>query len=448
MEDVIYDRLMWIPIKDLPNRSFFEQELSLIPNVARGRKEAIKLYEYSGGYFGVPRRYGRMHFRALFDRSIDCTVDNVIDDWPELTWPKGTAFREGQERAVKLLYKKLQETDGGLFVAPCGSGKTLMTLALLSLLKRPAVVLTHQETLASQWHRDAKDFFPDIRLGHVQRDTQRFENCHVVTALFQTVYRRIDSLPADFFRFGGIVIIEEGHVVPAKTFETVLRQFYARFRLAISATFRRKDGLEPVWYWHIGKKLVEAKTAQLTGNFVQVNWTTNLSETLFRTGRNLNTAAFVSAIAKNHKRNHWLTQQALDASASGRRVLILSDRTEQCDELRKLCITEGLKKNRITSVGVFYKSMNADDLELLANKEIIIATYQKMGLGVDIPKLDTLFLATPRSDIEQFAGRIRRPVEKKPILIVDIVDSTPYCRLLAAKRKKMLLDLGFHARRA
>lgn len=50
-------------------------------------------------------------------------------------------------------------------------------------------------------------------------------------------------------------------------------------------------------------------------------------------------------------------------------------------------------------------------------------TYQMAAEGLDIPDLDTLYLATPKSDIEQSVGRILRKVDgKKRPIVVEFLD--------------------------
>jgi len=68
---------------------------------------------------------------------------------------------------------------------------------------------------------------------------------------------------------------------------------------------------------------------------------------------------------------------------------------------------------------------------------LVFGTYQYAKEGLDDPGLDTLFLATPKSDVEQPAGRILRIEEgKKTPLIVDFVDEeTPPCAASAQKRR-------------
>ena len=65
--------------------------------------------------------------------------------------------------------------------------------------------------------------------------------------------------------------------------------------------------------------------------------------------------------------------------------------------------------------------------------------------GLDIPKLDTLILATPMSDIIQSVGRILRVHdEKKEPIVVDIIDDrVKMCKKLYFLRNKTYLSKGW-----
>lgn len=90
------------------------------------------------------------------------------------------------------------------------------------------------------------------------------------------------------------------------------------------------------------------------------------------------------------------------------------------------------------------KTIGKDELEESKKAQIILATFAKMSEGTDIPTLDTLFLATPASDIEQVVGRIQRfEGAKKTLLVVDAYFDTKYNRSLRDKREEILKKLGF-----
>ena len=90
------------------------------------------------------------------------------------------------------------------------------------------------------------------------------------------------------------------------------------------------------------------------------------------------------------------------------------------------------------------KRMTKTQLEESKKCDIILATYGMMNEGTDIPALDTLFVCTPRADVEQVVGRIQRKKDgKKNLLVVDPVFQTPYCKALAHKRRKIYEKLNF-----
>ena len=52
---------------------------------------------------------------------------------------------------------------------------------------------------------------------------------------------------------------------------------------------------------------------------------------------------------------------------------------------------------------------------------LYLATYAFCSEGLDLPKLDTIIFATPRSSITQSMGRIMRSPDASP-LVIDLVD--------------------------
>ena len=75
---------------------------------------------------------------------------------------------------------------------------------------------------------------------------------------------------------------------------------------------------------------------------------------------------------------------------------------------------------------------------------ITIATYSLLEEGYDDPSLDTLILATPRSNIQQTIGRIERdhPDKDKPV-VFDFVDTFSLFPNMYWKRNKFYGTRGF-----
>jgi len=137
---------------------------------------------------------------------------------------------------------------------------------------------------------------------------------------------------------------------------------------------------------------------------------------------------------------------------------------------------EALTNEELFQVASYYRiqQKRRDKMKSLANEEytlaernrLIFATYHMMSEAIDLPPADTLILATPMSDVEQAAGRIRRfclpnpddPEKcehfcpwraedcpgKAPPVICDIVDSlVPLGSRRVGYRKEFYLGSGF-----
>jgi len=103
-----------------------------------------------------------------------------------------------------------------------------------------------------------------------------------------------------------------------------------------------------------------------------------------------------------------------------RKLLILSDRRAHLAMLKDM-----IEKNTAFTTGIYLGGMKQTVLAECAEKQIILATFAIASEGYDQPGLDTLLLASPRSDIVQSAGRILRdrPEDRRNVpLIIDIVD--------------------------
>ena len=439
--------LYWVDAKsiDLPK---VQAKLTGYVTDYNGNISPVKLWTLENGWLGVPREWGKKHFGNDY---LDETVRPDFT-WPSITFPECGGYWRGQQEAIDTVVQSFASgKTGALLEAPCGSGKTLMATDIASRLNTKTLIVVHKGDLADQWHGTAAALWPEAKIGHCQQDSWNYENCHAVTAMAQTLYSRRDSLPKGFLKNFGLVIFDEGHRYPAETFEQVLRMFPSRYRLAVSATWRRKDKLDYVWNWHVGQIEHQMTADRLSGEYVQIAWNTSISDSLFSYGgKKINMARYITSISKNAKFNHFLSDKAVEAAASGRRVLVVGDRVEQLQYLRKRI----LEKSSGVSAGLYVGSVDKrrltkEQLEVAKGCDVVLATYGMMAEGTDIPALDTLFLATPRTDVEQVVGRIQRHCEgKKSLLIVDPYFNTNFNRRMADKRKKIYERLDFTNQRS
>src|SRR5207248_2725754 len=76
--------------------------------------------------------------------------------------------RDYQREAADVFYAGGDVKGGsGVIVLPCGSGKTIVGIAAMALMKRSTLVLTTGITAVKQWHREILDKtdLPDDQIG-------------------------------------------------------------------------------------------------------------------------------------------------------------------------------------------------------------------------------------------------------------------------------------------
>jgi len=90
--------------------------------------------------------------------------------------------------------------------------------------------------------------------------------------------------------------------------------------------------------------------------------------------------------------------------------------------------------------------MKQADLDISATKNVVLATNSMASEALDIPSLNTLFLVTPLSTVEQQVGRIQRqkPSERKYIpLTVDIWDDFSIFKTQGIRRIQFYKKNGY-----
>ena len=123
-------------------------------------------------------------------------------------------------------------------------------------------------------------------------------------------------------------------------------------------------------------------------------------------------------------RNNFINDLVKIEYDKGRKILILGDRREYLNRTEKW-IKENIDPN---IVGQYVGGMKPSELRISQEKDIILGTYSMASEGMDIPKLNTIFLASPKSDVVQSVGRILREkaeVRKFHPLVIDFLDIHP-----------------------
>ena len=334
-------------------------------------------------------------------------------------------LRDYQKAAVASL---LREGDA-LVVAPCGAGKTAIGIGSIAALGRTTLILVHTLDLQQQWLSRLKTdliggFAPDVQVSTIQ-----------------SLYRMPWPALYEWGKRFGLVILDEAHHAPAMSFSRVLNALPSRWRLGLTATPDRDDGLTPILRWHFGKKpsytvdhamLVAGGHLLVPGlHVVNTGWEPADPEA--------NWSAIMAGLVSDPDRNRQISSIVNSEVAEGRQVLVLSDRVAHCEQLAESCAGEALVGRKSIS------DRNSIMERALKRETMVITATSVADEGLDLPSLDTVVLATPTKALgrlQQRVGRIMRPQEGKQPRIYDLVDGWGPLIHQYKRRKSLYWRLG------
>jgi len=150
-------------------------------------------------------------------------------------------------------------TGYGVVVLPCGSGKTIVGMIIMAILKTNTLILTTNVAAAHQWMEELLDK-TDLKNEEIAEYTGFSKSVAPVTvATYQIITWRPDR-DSDFPHFKlfrerpwGLIIYDEVHLLPAPVFR-VTAELQAVRRLGLTATLVREDGEEDAVFSLVGPK--------------------------------------------------------------------------------------------------------------------------------------------------------------------------------------------------
>lgn len=380
----------------------------------------------------------------LSSHGIDLDLDDRRLDTAEVDLQFLGSLTQDQARAVDTL----AVTESGVLVAPPGSGKTVMAVALMAKRRRNTLVIVHRRPLLDQWIARLEMFtgLPVSEIGQIRSGKRNITGV-VDVAMVQslTSERGVDDIVATY----GMVVVDECHHVAAVSIERVLAAARSRYMLGLTATPKRRDGLHPLIHMQLGpvRHVVRAGSGP--------NWPVHrliVRETTFAAPEDVtDIQPLYALLAASEQRNDLLFDDILMSLDEGRSPLVLTERRDHLDYLVNRL--RPFAKNLIVlhgGMGDKYRSAAARLMSEIppGDERILVATGRYIGEGFDDARLDTLFLTMPvawKGTIVQYAGRLQRPnTGKREVRVYDYVDKeVPVLRRMFEKRLRGYRALGF-----
>lgn len=383
----------------------------------------------------------------LKENSIRCDLTDERFEGQSIDIAFAGTLRLDQEAAIAGMLHH----DAGVFCAPTAFGKTVVAAAMIAKRGVNTLVLVHRTELLKQWQERLQSFLGVGKgvVGTIGGGKAKSTGI-IDIAVMQSLSRQgeINSLVEDY----GHVIVDECHHVGAVSFDGILKRVKAKYVLGLTATPFRRDGQQPIIFMQCGPiRYTAAKPDSAPHDLEVVPYSINSRIEL---PQDAGIQDVFRHLANDQERTASIATEIESAFDQGRKVLVLTERTEHLDAI------VGALREGIQSLFVLHGRMSKKQRISLIEKlndlpsdapRILLATGKLVGEGFDHPPLDTLALAMPvswKGTLQQYAGRLHREhASKTDVRIIDFVDTGhPALLRMWEKRQRGYRAMGYRLR--
>lgn len=395
-------------------------------------------------HIGLPRGCRDAAQDLLLENGILCNLSDARFEGEPLNVSFVGTLRLDQEAAVAAMLHH----DAGVLCAPTAFGKTVTAAAMIARRGVNTLVLVHRTELLKQWQERLQAFL-GIGKGVVgtigggkAKPTGKID-----IAVMQSLSRQGEVNP--LVEHYGHVIVDECHHVGAASFDAILKRTKAKYVLGLTATPIRRDGLQPIIFMQCGPIRHTALRPTSAPHDLSV-----LPHTRFERidlPQEAGIQDIFRHLANDQARTKAIAAEVENAYGQGRKVLVLTERTEHLDAIKTALV------GKVPAPFVLHGRMSKKQRALLITElnalpldapRILLATGKLVGEGFDHPPLDTLVLAMPvswKGTLQQYAGRLHREhATKTDVRIIDFVDTGhPALRRMWDKRQRGYRAMGY-----
>lgn len=405
----------------------------VIPNSIQ-KAETFMIYRESNKKLYVPRFYGIEKFGKPQIEKISQGDDINIDF-------KGS-LRDYQQQVVSAYLKKALDIGGGLLDIPCGYGKTVMALNIISKLQKKTLIIVHKEFLMNQWIERIQEYLPSAKVGKIQGKIIDTEDKDIVIGMLQSLSMK--DFPESLFQQFGLTVVDETHHIAAEVFSRSLFKIVTKYMLGLSATMERKDGLTHIFKKFIGDIAYKIDKSGSDDNVlvhtIRYNYDdAEYSKVIYNFKGQVHYSVMISRLCNFIHRSEFILKVLQEElyKRPEQQVMILAHNKSLLKYLY-----DTIEERNIASVGYYVGGMKETALKETKTKKVVIATYAMAEEALDIKSLSALILATPKTDVTQATGRILRIKHKCPV-VYDIVDTHDIFQKQYIKRRRFYIKCNY-----
>lgn len=379
----------------------------------------------------------------------------------KVNYPKfNLVLREDQIRAEKDYLKEVTRDTlypKCIIQLPTGKGKSILALHIAYVLQQKTLVLVHKDDLVVGWKKDIELCFGNsVDVGLIKAKSRKVGE-HITISTIQTLGRMSDDELSNYINQFGLVVSDEVHHTNLNYFSMV-DKFNSKFKLGLSATPKREDGLNFVFelffgglcYKHIvtedDEDICNCEVRVLDSNykyepFIYNNQVFNtcdfneedlpkdityLSELRYEERPRIPFLTIDDAVVRSPKTKVLVCKKIIEHFRQGHSIIALFTQKEHINiYYRHLC--RYIPKDQIMLYYGDSKEKSEDMMRKAENKEVLVtlATYAKATEGTNVKSWEVEFLVSSvnnEKNVEQATGRIRRRKEGKlsPVIVYDV----------------------------
>jgi DNA excision repair protein ERCC-3 len=339
-------------------------------------------------------------------------------------------------------------TGYGVVVLPCGSGKTIVGMLIMSLLKTNTLILTTNIVAVHQWIEELLDKTKLTEEQIAEYTGESKSTAPVTVATYQIITWR-EGKKSDFPHFRlfrerqwGLVIYDEVHLLPAPVFR-ITAELQSIRRLGLTATLVREDGEEDAVFSLVGPKRCDVPWKELENK----GWIAEAVCTEIRLDlpENLKIKYAVSPPREKYRiaSENPLKENAvlqLIRNHPEDRILVIGQYLSQLNSLAK-----ALKAPLVTGKTPNNERENIYNSFKQGKLHVIVAS-KVANFALDLPDASMAIQISgtfgSRQEEAQRLGRILRP-KIRNALFFSIISHYTVEEIFAANRKKYLTEQGY-----
>jgi superfamily II DNA or RNA helicase len=333
-------------------------------------------------------------------------------------------LREEQKLVKEKALKLLTKTGSIMISSPPGFGKTCLAINLCCNIKLITLIIVKGTVLLQQWEESIKKFSPLSNIQIIKPKNKILQSCdfYIVNA------ENIHKFDCNFLKRFGCVVVDEAHQIMSKKLHECMYYLFPRYLIGLTATPYRPDDLDILLKLYFGSNILYNKLFR--EHIVYKLYTPYTPEII----KNVQGKTDWNNVLKFQSSNIQRSEDIINLVRfmKDRVFLIMCKRVEQANYIM----------NRLIELGEDVTSLIGSQTVYEKSARILVGIIQKVGVGFDHPRLNTLILASDVLEyFVQYIARTMRTKDGVPI-IFDFIDNNSILESHSKIRTKQYIEHG------